>query len=59
MKKAYTMLDMIILGKMALGTDIDVYLHPLISELKILWDVGAKAYDAFKAEYFNMHHYCE
>ena len=55
MKKAYTMLNMIIPGNTAPGTDIDVYLQPLISELKILWDVGVRTYDAFKAEYFNMH----
>ena len=44
---------MIILDKTAPGTDIDVYLQPLIDELKTLWD-GVNTYDAFKAEYFNL-----
>jgi len=39
MKKPYTMLNMIILGKTTPGTDIDVYLQLLIEELKILWEV--------------------
>ena len=53
MKKPYTFLNMIILDKTAPGTDIDVYLQPLIDELKTLWD-GVNTYDAFKVEYFNL-----
>jgi len=36
MKKPYTMLNMIVPRKTAPGTDIDVYLQPLIDELKLL-----------------------
>jgi len=49
------MLNMIIPGKTAPGTDIDVYLQSLINELKSLWDIAVDTYDAFKAEYFNLH----
>ena len=52
-EKPYTFLNMIIPGKTAPGTDIDVYLQPLIDELKTLWD-GVNTYDAFKTEYFNL-----
>ena len=48
------MLNMIIPGKTAPGTDIDVYLQPLIDERKMLWEVGVNTYDAFKAEYFTL-----
>ncbi|KAL0325547.1 UNVERIFIED_CONTAM: hypothetical protein Sradi_5124000 [Sesamum radiatum] len=34
------------------GNDIDVYLQPLIDELKELWEVGIEAYDAYKKENF-------
>ncbi|KAL0300328.1 UNVERIFIED_CONTAM: hypothetical protein Sangu_3127200 [Sesamum angustifolium] len=34
------------------GNDIDVYLQPLIDELKELWEVGIEAYDACKKENF-------
>ena len=45
MKNPYTMLNMIIPRKIAPRTDIDVYLQPLISEIKLLWDIGVKTYD--------------
>jgi len=51
MKKPYIMLNMIIPGKTALGTAIDVYLQLLINELKLLWNIGVKTYNAFQAEY--------
>ena len=55
MKKPYIILNMIIPGKTTPVTDIDVYLQPLIDELKTLWHVGVNTYDAFKAESFNLH----
>ncbi|KAE8696020.1 hypothetical protein F3Y22_tig00110678pilonHSYRG00462 [Hibiscus syriacus] len=34
--------------------NIDVYLSPLIADLKLLWETGVKTYDAYKKEYFNL-----
>ncbi|GJR35580.1 hypothetical protein Tco_1211264 [Tanacetum coccineum] len=36
------------------GNDIDVYLAPLIDDLKTLWDKGVKVYDAYKKENFTL-----
>ena len=38
-----------------LGNDIDVYLQPLIRELKELWYDGIDTYDFSKREMFKMH----
>lgn len=46
LKFEYFMLTMIIPGKSAPGNDIDVYLQPLIEELKTLWNDGVNTYDA-------------
>ena len=34
--------------------DIDVYLEPLVNELKLTWDEGARTYDAHSSSFFNM-----
>lgn len=34
--------------------DIDVYLAPLIDDLKFLWDTGVEAYDAYRQETFSL-----
>lgn len=36
-------------------SDIDVYLHPLIEELKELWHEGVQTYDVSTGENFHMH----
>ncbi|KAL6185237.1 hypothetical protein ACLB2K_041371 [Fragaria x ananassa] len=36
------------------GNNIDVYLQPLVEELKILWNEGVQTYDAFKKEKFRL-----
>ncbi|XP_073132800.1 uncharacterized protein [Henckelia pumila] len=36
------------------GNDIDVYLAPLIDDLKFLWDTGVEAYDAYRQETFSL-----
>jgi len=35
--------------------DIDVYLQPLIDELKELWDNGVQTYDASMKEMFQLY----
>lgn len=36
------------------GNDIDVFLEPLIDELKELWEVGTTTYDVYNNERFIM-----
>ncbi|KAE8661890.1 hypothetical protein F3Y22_tig00113722pilonHSYRG00260 [Hibiscus syriacus] len=36
------------------GNNIDVYLAPLIADLKLFWETGVKTYDAYKKEYCNL-----
>ena len=47
MKRKYMMLSMMILGIRQPGNDIDVYLSPLIEDLKKLWDEGILVFDGF------------
>jgi len=55
MKQSSFILSMIIPGKRAPGNDIDVYLRPLIEELKELWNTGVETFDSHKKEVFHMH----
>ncbi|XP_062170410.1 uncharacterized protein LOC133876141 [Alnus glutinosa] len=54
MKQPSQMLSLIIRGPHSPGMKIDVYLEPLISELKELWDVGLSTYDASSKSNFTM-----
>ncbi|CAM8993530.1 unnamed protein product [Rhodiola kirilowii] len=54
MKRRYMMLSLLISGPRQPGNDIDVYLAPLIDDMKLLWDKGVRTYDASRQEYFNM-----
>lgn len=54
MKKENIMLSLLIPGPKQPGNDIDVYLQPLIDDLKKLWDVGVDTYDAFSKSTFNL-----
>ena len=38
MKDSYMILSLLILGRKALGNKIDVYLRPLVDDLKELWN---------------------
>ena len=42
MKRKYMMLSMLIYGPKKPGNDIDVYLTPLIEDLKFLWENGVE-----------------
>ncbi|XP_027922753.1 uncharacterized protein LOC114180648 [Vigna unguiculata] len=52
MKQSSFILSMIIPGKRAPGNDIDVYLRPLIEELKELWNTGVETFDSHKKKCF-------
>ncbi|GLT26643.1 hypothetical protein SLA2020_016950 [Shorea laevis] len=54
MKDPYFMLSMLIPGPKAPGNDIDVYLQPLIDELKDLWENGVETYDAASKSNFKL-----
>ena len=49
------MLLLLILVPTSPGNDIDVYLQPLVEELKELWDVGVKTFDVSSKKSFQMH----
>ncbi|KAL4329803.1 hypothetical protein AHAS_Ahas13G0336600 [Arachis hypogaea] len=55
MKSEYCMISSLIPGPCLPGNNIDVFLQPLIEELKELWVSGIDTYDSFKNETFQMH----
>ncbi|XP_073133714.1 uncharacterized protein [Henckelia pumila] len=54
MKPHSIILSTLIPGPKAPGNDIDVYLRPLLSELKDLWQNGIATYDACSNKMFQM-----
>ncbi|XP_028965019.1 uncharacterized protein [Malus domestica] len=52
MKKEYMMLTLLISED--LGKSIDVYLRPLVDELKDLWENGVRTYDKYIGQMFTM-----
>ncbi|GKA97070.1 hypothetical protein Tco_0824964 [Tanacetum coccineum] len=55
MKESSFMLTLLIPGPKSLGKDIDVYLRPLIEDLKVLWDrKGIETIDVASGQKFNM-----
>jgi hypothetical protein len=55
MKQPYFIMSMLIPDPKSLGNDIDVYLQPLVEELKDLWEVGIETYDASLKHNFQLH----
>ncbi|KAG8491840.1 hypothetical protein CXB51_015115 [Gossypium anomalum] len=53
MKQSSFILSMIIPGEKGPENDIDIYLQPLIEELKQLWS-GVETYDVLRKENFNL-----
>lgn len=54
-EETYFMLSLLIPGPKAPGNQIDVFLQPLIEELKELWEIGVETYDASKKQNFQLH----
>ena len=48
MKRKYIKLSMMILGPKQLGNDIDVYLSPLIEDLRKLWEDRVDVFDGYR-----------
>ena len=55
MKRSSFMLSLLIPGPTSPGNVIDVYLQPLVEELKKLWDVEVKTFDMSSKKLFQMH----
>jgi len=60
MKRKYMMLSMMISCLRQPGNDIDVYLSPLIEDLRKLWGEGVLVFDGFRNKTFEMcaMHFC-
>ncbi|XP_004309783.1 PREDICTED: uncharacterized protein LOC101296166 [Fragaria vesca subsp. vesca] len=54
MKRKHIMLSLLISGPKQPGNDIDVYLEPLIDDLKLLWVGVSGVYDVVKNEIFTL-----
>lgn len=54
MKQEYFIMPLLIPGPNSPCNDIDVYMQPLIEELKILWSNGVETYDASNGTKFQM-----
>jgi hypothetical protein len=54
LKQPYWMMSMLILGPKSPGNSIDVYLQPLIDELKDLWVNGVATWDAKEKKIFTL-----
>lgn len=54
MKQTFSMMTLLIPGPQAPGRDIDVYLLPMIDELKELWEHGVQTYDYMTKSMFNL-----
>nr|GEY70109.1 hypothetical protein [Tanacetum cinerariifolium] len=54
LKESYVQLALLIPGRKIPDPNIDVFLRPLIDELKDLYDVGVDTYDAYRRQNFRM-----
>jgi hypothetical protein len=55
MKRKFIMMPVFIQGPKQPGNDIDVYLRPLVEELKQLWQTeGVRVWDEYKQEEFDL-----
>nr|XP_043633124.1 uncharacterized protein LOC122604302 [Erigeron canadensis] len=54
MKRKYIMMSLFIQGPKQPGNKIDVYLSPLIDNLKTLWSPGVQVYDGYLHENFRL-----
>ena len=54
MKSEYSILSLLIPGLRSPGNVIDLYLQPLIDDLKLLWYSGVETYDTSRNDPFQM-----
>ncbi|WMV33200.1 hypothetical protein MTR67_026585 [Solanum verrucosum] len=55
LKDPFMIMSLLIPGPQAPGKDIDVYMYPLIDELKELWNDGVETFDASTGKCLKMH----
>ena len=55
LKQPFWIMSMLIPGPKSPENDIDMYLQPLIEELKQLWEHGVETYDASLEHNFRLH----
>ena len=55
MKETIFFMLLLIPGPKSLGRETDVYLQPLIEELKELWTFGVYTYDSLTGKFFQLH----
>ena len=55
MKETYFFMSLLILDPRSPGREIDMYLYPLIEELKELWNFGVHMYDSLTSQFFQLH----
>ena len=48
-------MSLLIPGPKSPGREIDVYLQPLIGELKELWTFGVRTYDSLTGQFFQLY----
>jgi hypothetical protein len=53
-KLKYLLLTTLISGPKQAGTDIDVFLEPLMEDMQKLWEHGVNVWDEYKKEHFNL-----
>ena len=54
-KRKYLMLSILIQGLKQAGTDIDVFLEPLMEDMAKLWNEGVRMWDQYQQEYFTLY----
>jgi hypothetical protein len=54
-KRKYLMLSILIQGSKQAGTDIDVFLEPLMEDMAKLWNKGVRMWDQYLQEYFTLY----
>jgi hypothetical protein len=51
----YLILSILIQGPKQAGTDIDVFLEPLLEDMAKLWNEGVRMWDQYQHEYFTLY----
>jgi hypothetical protein len=54
-KRKYLILSILIQGLKQTGTDIDVFLEPLMEDMAKLWNEGVRMWDKYQQEYFTLY----
>jgi len=53
-KQKYHLLSILISGPTQPGVDMDVFLEPLMQDMKILWETGVQMFDEYRKKSFTL-----